>query len=108
MKLSLLLLAATLVSSAVQAADKPLFLKGGPKAEDALRRFVERDPKLKAKLDEAAGREEAMLAEGRDAGLRDAVAAPGAPDELQRRLANASVPERKVLLAGLPGLQAPA
>jgi hypothetical protein len=109
MKLPLLLLAAALCAPAfARAADKPLFLKGGPKAEDALRRFVERDPRLKAKLDDVAERADALAAASRDADLRDAVAAPRGPDELSRRLAKASGPERKVLLSGLPGLQAPA
>lgn len=102
-----LLLLATL-SAPSRAADKPLFLTGGPKAEDALRRFVERDPRLKAKLDAAAGREEALLAAGRDPDLRDAVAAPNDPEELTRRLETASGPERRILLSGLPGLKAPA
>ena len=91
MKLSLLLLLlAATVSAPARAADKPLFLTGGPKAEDALRRFVERDPRLKAKLDEASQREEALLAAGRDPDLRDAVS------------------DRGSLLQRLPGLQAPA
>ena len=107
MKLSLLLLAATLAAPA-RAADKPLFLTGGPKAEDALRRFVERNPGLKAKLDDAAGREEALLAAGREPDLRDAVSATNSPDQLKSRLARAAGPERKDLLAGLPGLKAPA
>ncbi|HXT00451.1 MAG TPA: hypothetical protein VN915_07230 [Elusimicrobiota bacterium] len=102
-----LLLVATL-SAPARAADKPLFLTGGPKAEDALRRFVERDPKLKAKLDAAAAREEALLAKDRDPDLRDAVAEMNGPDQLQRRLVAASPSERKILLEGLPGLLAPA
>jgi len=101
-----LLLVATL-SAPARAADKPLFLKGGPKAEDALRRFVERDPKLKAKLDEAAGREETLAAQNRDADLRDAVAAPAGPDQLKNRIAAASPSERKILLSSMPGLRTP-
>ena len=106
MKLSLLLVAATL-SAPVRAADKPLFLTGGPKAEDALRRFVERDPKLKAKLDAAAQREEVLLAAGRDPDLRDAVSDENGPDQFKRRLAQAAPPERTSLLARLPGVEAP-
>ena len=90
MKLSLLLLAVTAVAP-VRAADKPLFLTGGPKAEDALRRFIERDPTLKAKLDEASRREETLLAADRDPDLRDAVS-----------------DDRAALLRRLPGLKAPA
>ncbi len=107
MKLSLLLLAAA-VAAPVRAADKPLFLTGGPKAEDALRRFVERDPKLRAKLDAAAQREENLLAAGRDPDLRDAVSDSGGPDQLKRKLAQASASDRTALLSRLPGLKAPA
>jgi hypothetical protein len=107
MKLSLLLLAVA-VAAPARAADKPLFLTGGPKAEDALRRFVERDPKLKAKLDEAAQREETLLAAGRDPDLRDAVSDANGPDQLKRRLSSASGPDRAALLAQMPGLKAPA
>jgi hypothetical protein len=93
MKLSLLLLAAALAAP-VRAADKPLFLTGGPKAEDALRRFVERDPRLKARLDEASRREEILLAADRDPELRDAVS-------------DGSRLDRAALLQRLPGLKAP-
>jgi hypothetical protein len=93
MKLSLVLLAVSMTAS-VHAADKPLFLTGGPKAEDALRRFVERDPKLKAKLDEASRREGAMIAAIREPDLRDSVS-----DTAPR--------DRATLLRQLPGLKAP-
>jgi hypothetical protein len=83
MKLSLLL-AAFAVAAPVRAADKPLFLTGGPKAEDSLRRFVERDPRLKARLDEASQIEESLLAADRDPDLHHAA-----------------------LLQRLPGLKAP-
>ena len=106
MKLSLLLLAAA-VAVPARAADKPLFLTGGPKAEDALRRFVERDPRLKAKLDDAAQREEKMLAADRDPDLRDAVSDTGGPEEFKRKLAQASAPDRAAMLRKLPGLNAP-
>ena len=107
MKLFLLLLAAA-VAAPVRAADKPLFLTGGLKAEDALRRFVERDPRLKAKLDDAAAREEALLAEGRDSDLRDAVSDKNGSQELTRRLASASAADRPELLSRMPGLKAAA
>jgi hypothetical protein len=107
MKLPLLLLAAAIAAPA-RAADKPLFLTGGPKAEDALRRFVERDPRLKAKLDGAAAREEALLAAGRDPDLRDAVSDSNGPDQFKRKLAQASAPDRAALLQKLPGLKSPA
>ena len=91
MKLSLLFLALTVVAP-VRAADKPLFLTGGPKAEDALRHFVERDPRLKAKLDAASQREETLIAADREPDLRDSV----------------SDGNRLALLQRLPGLKAPA
>ncbi len=105
MKLSLLLLLAAAVVAPARGADKPLFLTGGPKAEDALRRFVERDPKLKAKLDDAAQREETLLVADRDPDLRDAVSDDNGPDRLKRRLAQASAPDRAALLSQLPGLK---
>lgn len=85
MKLSLLLL---LVAAAapVRAADKTLILSGN-KSEDVLRRFVERDPQLKAKLDDAAAQEEETPLDGRDPDLRDAVS------------------DRAGLLSQLPGLK---
>jgi hypothetical protein len=91
MKLSLLVLAAVVAAPAF-AADKPLFLSGGSKAEDSLRVFIDRDPKLKARLDDAARREEAALAAVRDPDLRDSVGAP---------------PDRAALIASLPGMKAP-
>ena len=86
MKLPLLLLALA-AAAPVRAADKTLFLTGGPKAENALRRFVEGDPRLKAKLDDAAAREEQASLAGRDPDLRDAVS------------------DRPSLLSQLPGLK---
>jgi hypothetical protein len=107
MKLSLLLLAVA-AAAPVRAADKPLFLTGGPKAEDALRRFVERDPGLKAKLDDASRREEALLAADRDPDLRDSISDTNGPDQLKLKLAQASGADRAALLQKLPGLKAPA
>jgi hypothetical protein len=95
------------VAAPAVAADKPLFLTGGPKAEDALRRFVERDPRLKAKLDDASRREEALLAADRDPDLRDSISDTNGPDQLRRSLAQASGADRAALLQKLPGLKAP-
>jgi hypothetical protein len=106
MKLFLLLFAAA-AAVPVRAADKPLFLTGGPKAEDALRRFVERDPRLKVKLDEASRREEVLLARDREPDLRDSVSDLNGPDQLKQRLAQASATDRAALLRQLPGLKAP-
>jgi hypothetical protein len=93
MKLSFAVLLLAAAAAPVHAADKPLFLTGGTQAEDALRRFVERDPKLKAKLDEASQREENLLAADRDPDLRDAVS-------------DGSQLDRAALLRRLPGLKA--
>ncbi|MFI5347507.1 MAG: hypothetical protein ACHQ51_14125 [Elusimicrobiota bacterium] len=73
MKLTALLAVLAVCAAPVRAADKPLRLSGGPKAEDALRKFVSNDKRLKAKIDDAAQREEAFLIENRDSDLRDAV-----------------------------------
>lgn len=103
--LPLVLLAFALPAS---AADKPLRLTGGPKSEDALRRFLAADKRLKAKLDDAAAREEAFLAESRDSDLRDAVSDTNPIDELKRQLDSASGADRARALETLPGMKAPA
>lgn len=50
------------LAAAVPALAAPLSvrLSGGAKAEDKLRRFVEQDARLKARLEDAARREEAF------------------------------------------------
>jgi hypothetical protein len=73
MKLSLLLSVALATPLFAASAPKSVRLSAGPKAEDKLRRFVEQDARLKARLDDAARREEFYLAEVRESGLRDAV-----------------------------------
>lgn len=90
-----LLLAVLVLPLSARAAGKPLRLSGGPKSEDALRRFMTSDKRLKAKLDDAAAREEAFLAESRDNDLRDAVSDVPAPDRLKRQIED------------LPGMKAP-
>lgn len=106
MKTALLAVLA-LASVSARAADKPIRVDAGPKAEDALRRFVAQDPRFKKTLDGAAEREEAVLASNRDADLRDAVADQPGPDELRRRLSASSGADRTALLNQLPGLKAP-
>lgn len=95
------------VAAPARAKDKPLRLKGGPKAENALRRFVDDNPRLKAKIEDAAKREEAFVAESRDSDLRDAVSDTGGPEDLRRQLAEAAASDRARLLQQLPGLHAP-
>lgn len=100
------LLAVLAVAVPARAADKPLRLAGGPKSEDALRRFVSADPRLKAKIDDAVKREEAFLADNRDTDLRDAVADVNPAEELRRQLAQAGGSGRARALEQLPGMKA--
>lgn len=87
---ALLLLALAVPVSAASG----IRLAGGAKSENALRRFIQRDPKLKLRFEEAARREEAFLAESRESGLRDAVSdfAPSRPADL---------------IASMPGMRLP-
>lgn len=102
-----LLLVALAVALPARAADKPLRLSGGPKSEDALRKFVTSDKRLKAKIDDAAAREAAFLAENRDSDLRDAVSDGNGEERFQHELANASGNDRARVLEQLPGLKVP-
>jgi hypothetical protein len=65
----------------------------GPKAEDRLRRFVSENAALRARLDDAARREEAFVADLRESALRDAFSG----DRLRRGF-----------VEGLPGMSKPA
>lgn len=107
MKLPLLLALLTVAAAPLRAAEKPLRLKGGPKSEDALRKFVSSDPRFKAKIDDAAKREEAFLAENRDSDLRDAVSETSGPDAVRLQLEGVPVSDRARVLEQLPGLKAP-
>lgn len=95
MKLALLFGLVFAAHGAHAAPARSIRLAKGPKAEDVLRRFVERDPSLKARFDDAARREESFLAEVRDSDLRDSVADKSGPEEL------------KLQLSRLPGMKAP-
>jgi hypothetical protein len=90
------------------AAPAPVRISGGKKAEDKLRRFVEQDIRLKARLEEAARREEAYLAEVRESGLRDAVSDVRSGDQLLTGLEKTVGEKRKDILSSLPGMKAPA
>ena len=92
MKLALLICLIAVALPARATAPKAIRLTGGPKSEDALRRFVERDPCLKARFKNAAQREELFLSENRDPDLRDAVSGVKGAD----------------LIEQLPGMKAPA
>lgn len=108
MKISLaLLLAGLAVARAAAQEPKAVRLVGGAKSEDILRRFIENDPSLKARLDDASEREQAFLAENRDTDLRDAVSDTNDADQLKKRLASASGADRADLLQSMPGLKVP-
>jgi hypothetical protein len=101
MRTSLLLLSFVV---AVPAFAGPVKLKGGPKAEEKLRRFVENDAKLKARIQDAAKREERFVAEARESDLRDAVSDTSIND-LHASLEKSSVEKRKAILESMPGMK---
>lgn len=102
MRLSFLALACA-VAAPASAAPGSVRLTRGPKAENALRRFVEESPRLKSRLDDAARREEFFLAESRESDLRDAVS-DFSGDALRRGLESSQGSRRKALLSALPGM----
>ncbi len=106
MKLPLLLLGLALAAAPARAAG--LKLRGGPRAENALRRFVETNPRLRARLAATAARQTAFMSQARDADLRDSVADAPAPETLKKQLAAASGARRWDLLSQLPGVEKPA
>lgn len=83
-----------LLLAATASAASSVRLEGGPKSEDKLRRFVEKDARLRARLLDAARREEAFVAEARESDLRDAVSDMSG---LERR---------RAVLESLPGMKA--
>lgn len=87
------------------AAPSPVRISGGKKAEDKLRRFVEQDLALKARLEEAARREEYYLAEARESDLRDAVSDTHNGDNLLTGLEKSVGDKRKDILSALPGMK---
>jgi hypothetical protein len=99
-----LLLVLSLVA-AVSASAAPMKLKGGPKSEDKLRRFVENDAKLKARIQDAIKREARFVAEARESDLRDAVSDTSIND-LHANLEKSSVEKRKAILESMPGMRA--
>jgi hypothetical protein len=101
---ALLLLSVVLAVPAL-AAPAPVRISGGKKAEDRLRRFVEQDLALKARLDEAARREEAYLAEARESDLHDAVSDAHNGDSLLTGLEKSVGEKRKDILSALPGMK---
>ncbi|UPT73775.1 MAG: hypothetical protein M0D55_18305 [Elusimicrobiota bacterium] len=98
-----LILLGLLAAAAPALAASPVRLTGGAKAEDKLRRFIEQDAALKARLDEAARREEAYVAEARESDLRDAVS-DFSGESLRSALEKTSAEKRKDLVSGLPGM----
>ena len=103
-----LLLLSLVLAVPAAAAPAPVRISGGKKAEDKLRRFIEQDAALKARLDEAARREEAYLAEARESDLRDAVSDVHTGDQLLTGLEKSVGEKRRDILSSLPGMKAPA
>lgn len=102
------LLGLLLLAAAAPASAGPVRLKGGPKSEDALRRFVEQDAKLKARLVDAVKREEAFVAEARDSDLHDAVSDSAASlENIPTTAATVSGDRRRMIIEALPGMKAP-
>lgn len=99
MRLNLLLIA--LVAASSPAFAGPVRLKGGSKSEEKLRRFVEQDEKLKARIADAARREERFVAEARESDLRDAVS-DASINDVQKTTGE----KRKAILESLPGMKA--
>lgn len=85
MRLLLLACQLAFLLPAAAATPRTVRLSVGSRAEDSLRRFIEHDPSLKARLAEASARQDALLAQVRDSDLRDAVADSDIPrdDRLQ-------------------------
>ncbi|MDD5302202.1 MAG: hypothetical protein PHS14_03760 [Elusimicrobia bacterium] len=108
MKASILLSLVLAAPSFAASSPKPVRLSGGAKAEDKLRRFVSQDAHLKARLDEAARREEFYVAEARESDLRDAVSDVHSGDNLRAGLEKTAGEKRKDILETLPGMKAPA
>lgn len=93
------------VLAAVPALAGPMRLKGGTKAENKLRRFVENDAKLKARIQDAVKREERFVAEARESDLRDAVS-DTAVNDLHAKLESTTGDKRKAIIESLPGMKA--
>lgn len=103
--LLLLTLVAAVGTSTESALAGPVRLKGGAKAEEKLRRFVEQNKSLSARIADAVRREEAFVAEARESDLRDAVSDTTISD-LHASLEKTDGEKRKALLEGLPGMKA--
>jgi hypothetical protein len=93
------------LAAAVPAFAGPVKLKGGPKSEEKLRRFVAQDAKLAARIQDAIKREERFVAEARESDLRDAVSDTSLND-LHASLEKTSGEKRKAILEALPGMKA--
>lgn len=98
------LVAAALLLAAPSFA-APLRLKGGTKSENKLRRFVENDAKLKARIQDAIKREERFVAEARESDLRDAVS-DSSLNDLHARLESTTGEKRKAIIESMPGMKA--
>lgn len=102
------LLLSLILAAPAFAASRSVRLTRGTKAEDKLRRFVSLDAGLKARLDEAARREEFYIAEARESDLRDAVSDAGYQDDLRSGVRKTGDEKRMGFLETLPGMKAAA
>lgn len=102
MRTSLLLLSVVVAAPAFAG---PIRLKGGAKSEEKLRSFIISDAKLRARLDDAAKREAAFVAEARESDLRDAVSDTAASD-IPVALTQTTGEKRKAVLEAMPGMKA--
>jgi hypothetical protein len=88
-----------------RAEEKPVRLAGDAQAEEALRQFIEHNPKMTARLADVAKREQGLVAQNRDSDLHDAVSDATGPEDLTARLAKATAADRSGLLATMPGFK---
>ncbi len=99
----LLLLLTVVVATPALAG--PIRLKGGSKSEEKLRKFIEQDKKLNARIIDAVRREEVFVAEARESDLRDAVS-DNAIIDLSGAIEKTSGEKRKSLIETMPGMKA--
>jgi len=102
-----LLLALILAPIFASAQSSSVRLSGGVKSENKLRRFVEGDARLRARLLDAYRREQAFIAESRESDLRDAVSDMSG-ESMRTGLDKSQGAKRRAILEALPGMKAAA